>query len=98
MKSVFIVTLSTVFLLCLNSCQKELSFETGSIRIDTGTGTGEDGTSGGGDTNVTGDFRAKFNGTQWVEDRVAVAARVNGIINIYVISINSKLLSITLKD
>jgi hypothetical protein len=96
MKSVFIVILSTVFLLCLNSCQKELSFETGNTPINPGTGGG--GSGGGGGTNVTGDLRAKFNGTQWVADRVAVAARVNGIINISGISINSKLLTITLKD
>ncbi len=92
MKSILITCLTAILLMGIAGCEKELSFETGT----TPTGTG--GTGGTGGTNVTGDLRAKFNGTQWVANRMAAAARVGGLINITGFSIDSKVLTITLKD
>jgi hypothetical protein len=48
--------------------------------------------------NVTGDFRAKINGTQWVANRVATIVRQNGIISVTGISSSGKTLTITLTD
>ncbi len=47
---------------------------------------------------VTGNFTATINGTPWVADRIAQAARMNGIINISGLGIDKKFITITLQD
>jgi hypothetical protein len=49
-------------------------------------------------TGVTGNFKAKIDGTQWVADKAAAASRFGGLINITGISNDKKLLTITLTD
>ena len=49
-------------------------------------------------TNVTGDFRAKIEGTQWVADKIAQGARMNGIINITGLGLDKKAITITVSD
>lgn len=53
-----------------------------------------------GNTNpsVTGDFRAKIEGTQWVANRAASASRMQGRIAISGISTDKKTIAITLAD
>lgn len=48
--------------------------------------------------NVTGDFRAKIEGTQWVANKAAIASRMAGVINITGLGTDRKLLTITLTD
>lgn len=81
---------SIVLFAGLYSCEKEQSFESGITPPADTTGTGGN--------NVTGDFRAKINGNQWVADRAAQAYRVGGLINIAGISTDQKLITITLRD
>jgi hypothetical protein len=47
---------------------------------------------------VTGDFRAKINGTQWVANSIAAASRMNGFIGITGRSTDKKYITITLTD
>jgi hypothetical protein len=47
---------------------------------------------------VTGNFKAKINGTQWVADKLAQASRTFGLINITGLGIDKKILTITLMD
>ncbi|MFZ4057714.1 MAG: DUF6252 family protein [Ferruginibacter sp.] len=68
------------------ACERELSEENG------GTPTG------GGGGAVVGDFRAKFDGTQWVANRLTGASRMGGLINITGLSTNGQVLTITLTD
>lgn len=48
--------------------------------------------------NVTGDFRAKINGVQWVANKAASAARTLGIINITGQGTDGKIITMTLQD
>ena len=48
--------------------------------------------------NVTGDFRAKIEGTQWVANKGAGASRMQGFINISGYSTDKKYITITLSD
>ena len=48
--------------------------------------------------NVTGDFRAKIEGTQWIANKAALGSRMNGIINITGLGTDKKTLTITLTD
>jgi hypothetical protein len=48
--------------------------------------------------NVTGDFRAKINGVQWVANKASSAARTLGIINISGQGTDGKLITMTLQD
>lgn len=48
--------------------------------------------------NVTGDFRAKINGVQWVANRASSAARTLGIINITGQGTDGKTITMTLQD
>ena len=50
------------------------------------------------DNPVTGDFRAKIDGVQWVANKAAVATRDFGIINISGLSNDDKVVTITLQD
>jgi hypothetical protein len=47
---------------------------------------------------VTGDFRCKINGTQWVANKAAIASRMAGVINITGLTTDKKLITITLTD
>lgn len=47
---------------------------------------------------VTGNFKAKIDGNQWVADKATGAWRLQGLINISGISVDKKILSITLTD
>lgn len=49
-------------------------------------------------TNVTGDFRAKIGGVQWVADKFSQCARMNNIINISGLGLDKKTITITLQD
>jgi hypothetical protein len=49
-------------------------------------------------SNVTGDFRAKIEGSQWVANKAAVASRMAGVINITGLGTDRKLITITLTD
>lgn len=51
-----------------------------------------------GSTPVTGDFRAKIEGVQWVADKYAQCARMNNIINISGLGLDKKTITITLQD
>ncbi len=48
--------------------------------------------------NVTGDFRAKINGVQWVANKSTGAARTLGIINISGQGTDGKIITMTLQD
>ena len=65
-------------LLLLQSCQKEVDFDT--------------------DSQVTGDFRAKIDGTPWVATKIAIGSRMAGIINLTGQSNDGKIITITLTD
>ncbi len=54
--------------------------------------------SGSNSNNVSGDFRAKIDGSQWVATRGAGASRFSGFINISGIGLDKKTISITLSD
>src|SRR5688572_16771361 len=47
---------------------------------------------------VTGDFRCKINGEQWVANKAAIASRMAGVINITGLTTDKKLITITLTD
>jgi hypothetical protein len=79
----FFFTLSCLALILLTSCQKEASFEP--LNGST-TGT------------VSGSFKAKINGVQWVANKASGAARYSGYINITGMSNDNKMLTITLTD
>jgi hypothetical protein len=48
--------------------------------------------------NLTGDFRAKIEGTQWVANKGTAASRIQGFINITGFSLDKKYITITLRD
>lgn len=48
--------------------------------------------------NVTGDFRAKIEGVQWVADKFSQCARMNNIINITGLGLDKKTITITIQD
>ncbi len=48
--------------------------------------------------NITGDFRAKVNGVQWVANRASGASRILGLINLTGQSTDGKTITITLQD
>lgn len=85
MKSSQLLLIFSVFAGLLLSCGKELSQENGNL---------PGGTTG----QVSGDFRAKINGEQWVANKISGAARINGLINLSGLSTQGKQLTITLKD
>ncbi len=91
MKLKFVFAGIALCLFGLMACEKELSFETGSIPTGDTTGSGDG-------NNVTGDIRAKIDGVQWVGDKAAAAARMNGRIAIGGLSIDKKTVLITLAD
>jgi Family of unknown function (DUF6252) len=93
MKLKFVFAGIALCLFGLMACEKETSFETGG----TPTGDTTDNNNGGGN-NVTGDMRAKIDGAQWVADKTAAAARMNGRIAIAGLSIDGKTVAITLAD
>ncbi len=76
----------SIFMGLLTGCGKELSEENGNLPGNTGPG------------QVTGDFRAKINGEQWVANKAAAAARISGLINLTGLSTQGRLLTITLTD
>jgi hypothetical protein len=90
MKTSLLSILGALILLC--SCQKEYS-----LNDPSGTGSGTGGTGGGGSA-VTGDFRAKIGGVQWVANQAASAVRNNGIINISGLSTDGQFVTMTLMD
>jgi len=75
-----------VLALLFSACQKEVSDESFT------------GNNGNGGNPVTGDFRAKINGNQWVANAAAGAVRNNGLINISGLNVDGLLLTITLTD
>lgn len=74
--------LAVAAIIVLTSCQSELSFDDNSGNVG----------------QLTGDFRATINGTQWVANTLSTGARMNGIINLTGRSNDGKTLTITLKD
>lgn len=103
MKRNLLSVLGALIFLC--GCQKEFSVNdpstTGTGTTGTGgTGTGGTGTggTGTGGTGVTGDFRAKIQGVQWVANQVATAVRNNGVINLSGMSTDGQFVTITLTD
>lgn len=70
----------------ITSCQKEIDFDPTNPANPTPP------------LSVTGNLKAKINGTQWNADKVATAARFGGYINITGLSSDKKLLTITLTD
>jgi hypothetical protein len=70
--------------LLLASCQKEVNFN-----------------SRENDNNpnpVTGDFKAKIDGSQWVANKVAGASRMAGLINITGMSTDKRIITMTMQD
>lgn len=49
-------------------------------------------------STVTGDFRARIEGVQWVADKYAQCARMNNIINITGLGLDKKTITITIQD
>jgi hypothetical protein len=47
---------------------------------------------------LTGNFKAKIDGVQWVADRYAQGARMNGIINLTGLGLDKKVITMTLQD
>ncbi len=78
----------TLFLLA--ACSKEISLETGNVVDPTNPVTPLPA--------VAGEIKAKLNGSQWVANRAAGAARMQGLINITGTSSDKKILTITLTD
>lgn len=76
----------TGVLAVFSSCQKELTLENSITN------------AGGSNSAVTGDFRAKVNGVQFVANLSATANRVNGLINITGLATDGQLITITLFD
>src|SRR5215813_10348315 len=64
------------------SCQKEVSVDT----------------TNASPAGATGNFKAKIDGDQWIADKATGAWRLQGLINISGMSIDKKILSITLTD
>lgn len=81
MKKYLGIALMFTLFFTIISCQKELSNES---------------VTGGGGTGGTGAFRMKIDGVQWVADKQAGAAIMNGLINITGISASKKSFVITL--
>jgi hypothetical protein len=76
--------------LVFTACQKEISFDVNNP-ANPNPGTGTTGTG-------AGNMKAKFGGTQWIANKAAAAARMNGLINITGFSTDRKTLTITLTD
>lgn len=96
MKSSKLLLLLSLFASLFVGCSKEFSEENGNLPGSTGT-PGTPGTPGN-QGQVTGDFRAKINGEQWIANRVAGASRMNGLISLTGISTQGRQLVITLTD
>lgn len=84
MKSLNLLLIFAVLISLFIGCGKELSEENGN----------QPGAPG----QVTGDFRAKINGEQWVANKVANASRMSGFISLGGLSTQGRLLTITLTD
>ena len=96
MKSSNLLLIFSLFVGLLLGCSKEFSEENGNLPGMVGTpgNPGNPGNPG----QVTGDFRAKINGEQWVANKVAGASRMNGFISLTGLSSQGKQLVITLTD
>ncbi len=90
-----LLPLMAAFMLLI-SCTKETSEENG-FAPNTLPTAGSGGT-GTGTTGVTGDFRAKIDGVQFIANQTASASRLNGIINLTGLATDGKLITITLMD
>lgn len=73
-----------VFLLA--SCQKEVNFNS------------RENENNPNPNQVTGDFKAKIDGSQWVANKVAGASRMGGLINITGLSTDKRIITMTLTD
>ena len=93
MKSSNLLIILALFSSLLMGCSKEFSEENGNLPGSTGT-PGTPGNPG----QVSGDFRAKINGEQWIANKVAGASRMNGFISLTGLSTNGRQLVITLTD
>jgi hypothetical protein len=71
-------------LLLFASCQKEVNFN--SRENDNNTNP------------VTGDFKAKIDGSQWLANKVAGASRMGGLINVTGLSNDKRIITMTLED
>lgn len=83
MRFLSIILCLCLFVISISSCQKEISADTGNPANPPA---------------VTGNLKAKINGTQWIADKLAGAARMSGFINISGISNDKKTLTITVQD
>jgi hypothetical protein len=72
-------------ILLLASCQKEVNFNSRD-------------NNGNNPSQVTGDFKAKIDGSQWVANKVAGASRMGGLINVTGISTDKRIITMTLQD
>ncbi len=86
MRSIFSVLLPVFLCLSLMSCQQEVD--------DIFEQDNPPGSTGG----LNGDFRAKFDGVQWVADKASSAHRMNGRIALAGMSLDKKTFVITLTD
>ncbi len=82
MKLSFTIFCFSVLLTSLFSCQKEITDDL----IPSGGGT------------VRGSFRAKIDGTQWTANKATGASRMQGFITVGGVSIDKKIISITVLD
>jgi hypothetical protein len=85
MRTLSILLFFFTSIVVVTSCQKEVDFDP-TNPANTGLNA------------VTGDFKAKINGTQWVANKAAGAARIGGIINLTGYSTDRKIVTISLTD
>lgn len=91
MKSSNLLIILSVFAGLLLGCGKELSEENGNT-------PGTPGGPGGGTGQVSGDFRAKINGEQWIANKAAGAQRMNGLISLMGLNTQGRQVIITVSD
>lgn len=84
LSSIFLITFCALVL--ITSCQKEIDFDANNPANPNPP------------SSVTGNLKAKFNGTQWNANKAAGASRFAGLINITGYSTDRKILTITLTD
>ena len=85
MKSSNLLLILSLFVGLLIGCSKEFSQENGNM-------------PGGTQGQVTGDFRAKIDGEQWIANKASAASRMNGLISLMGLSSQGKQVIITLTD
>jgi hypothetical protein len=86
MRLLFILLVSFISVFVITACQKEVDFDASNPANPNPP------------VASTGNFRAKINGTQWVANKAAGAARFGGVINLSGLSNDRKILTITLTD